>query len=197
MESLTDMGRFSKGERWPQVMGAALGGEVEIIAEGHPGRTTAHDDPIEGQHKNAQRCLQALLESHRPIDLVLIMLGTNDLKSRFQVTPTEIAQGVQALIHMVATSTSGPQCGPPKVLAVSPPALTDAGCLMEFFQGGVAKSLALPAAFDAMSERVGVPVFHASSVCTMSDVDGIHLNTKGHEALGQALAPQVAALLAQ
>jgi lysophospholipase L1-like esterase len=191
MVSFGDKGRFPPETRWTSIMAGALGEGWHVLAEGHPGRTTAHDDPLEGVHKNAQRSLLALLESHRPIDLVLIMLGTNDLKSRFQVTPTEITLGVETLLQTVRASGCGPNQSEPDLLAVAPPPLRDVGVLMEFFQGGVQKSQRFAQSFAAMGERAGVAVWDAGSVCSMSQIDGIHLDEQGHRALGLALADQV------
>ncbi|MBO6674364.1 MAG: SGNH/GDSL hydrolase family protein [Rhizobiales bacterium] len=191
MASFGDKGRFPFESRWTSIMAGALGPGWHVLAEGHPGRTTAHDDPLEGAHKNAQRSLLALLESHRPIDLIVIMLGTNDLKSRFQVTPTEITLGVETLVQVVRASGCGPNKTAPDLLVVAPPPLTDSGVLMEFFQGGVEKSQKFAQSFAAMGERAGVAVWDAGSVCSMSQIDGIHLDEEGHRALGLALADQI------
>ncbi len=80
-----DARRHPRDARWPNVLASQLGAGYEVIAEGHPGRTTVWADPIEGEHKSGVAMLPALLETHRPIDLVIIMLGTNDLKVRFSV----------------------------------------------------------------------------------------------------------------
>ena len=77
---------------------ARLDAARHLVEEGHPGRTTVHDDPIEGEHRNGARILPALLESHRPIDLLAIHLGTNDLKHRFSVTAFEIARSLERLV---------------------------------------------------------------------------------------------------
>ncbi len=172
-------------------MAKALGEGWHVLAEGHPGRTSVHDDPIEGAHKNARRTLLAVLESHRPINLVIIMLGTNDLKSRFQVNALEIALGVEKLVHTVRTSSCGVDQGAPDVLVVAPPPLNNAGILMDFFEGGVEKSIDFAQTFAAMGERVGVPFWNAGSACSMSQIDGIHLDEGGHTALGLALATEV------
>ena len=75
MPDLDFQGRFGREERWTGRL-AKLLPDWEVIAEGHPGRTTVHDDPVEGEHRNGLTVLPALLESHRPIDVVLVMLGT-------------------------------------------------------------------------------------------------------------------------
>jgi lysophospholipase L1-like esterase len=191
MTSFGNKARLPFEKRWTSIMAGALGEGWQVLAEGHPGRTTAHDDPLEGVHRNAQRSLLALLESHRPIDLVLIMLGTNDLKSRFQVTPTEITLGVETLVQIVRSSGCGPNQSVPDLLVVAPPPLTDSGVLMEFFQGGLEKSQKFAQSFAAMGERAGVTVWDAGSVCSMSQIDGIHLDEQGHRTLGLALADQV------
>ena len=92
-----------------------------MIAEGHPGRTTVHDDPIEGEHRNGARILPALLESHRPIDLLAIHLGTNDLKPRFSAGPADIAAGLERLVRMARASAAGPGGGAPAILLLCPP----------------------------------------------------------------------------
>ena len=99
MQVIGERGRFDKDVRWTGVMAANLpGGDFTIIEEGLPGRTTVFDDPIEGAHKNGMRTLRAVLESHREIDLVIVMLGTNDLKHRFSVTAADIATGAEKLV---------------------------------------------------------------------------------------------------
>lgn len=191
MESWGAKDRLPLDKRWTSVMTAKLGAGWHVLTEGHPGRTTVHDDPLEGAHKNGRHAFLALLETHRPIDLVVIMLGTNDLKSRFNVTATEIALGVETLVKIARTSACGPGQSEPGVLVVAPPPLRDAGILMEFFQGGLEKSQAFAPAFAAMGERANVPVWNAGSVCSASQIDGIHLDEEGHRALGEALADEV------
>lgn len=191
MTSLTDVRRLPYEHRWTSIMADALGEAWQVLAEGHPGRTSVHDDPIEGMHKNAMRTLPAMLESHRPIDLVILMLGTNDLKSRFQVSAAEIALSVEKLVAAIRASASGQDQHPPQVLVVTPPPLRDAGVLMDFFEGGVEKSSRFAQTFAAMGEKADVRVWDAGSACSMSHIDGIHLDEEGHKALGSALAAEV------
>ena len=94
MGALGDARRFGADIRWAGHVARALAGRAEVIAEGHPGRTTVHDDPIEGAHRNGLSVLPAILESHAPLDVVAIMLGTNDLKARFSVTAADVALSV-------------------------------------------------------------------------------------------------------
>ena len=196
MTSMTDIRRFPHDIRWPSVMANALGSDWKVICEGHPGRTTVHDDPIEGHHKNASRALLVLLESHRPVDLLVMMLGTNDLKARFNVGAVEIAQGVEKLVHLIRTTQTGPSQTAPGILIITPPPIRDAGPLMEIFEGGVGKSRRFAETFATMGKRAGVPVFNAATACAMSESEGIHMDEVAHQALGLAVAKEVQRLAA-
>jgi len=79
--------RFDREERWTGVLAQTLGAGWKIVEEGLPARTTVHDDPIEGRHKNGLSYLRPCLESHLPVDVVVLMLGPNDLKARFSSSP--------------------------------------------------------------------------------------------------------------
>lgn len=186
MPNLEGAGRFGHEARWPSVMGAALGAGYEVIAEGHPGRTTVLDDPMEGEHRSGLRVLPSLLESHQPLDMVIIKLGTNDLKSCFHVSAADIAFFLDRLVRVVQRFDAGV-----RVLVVAPPPIIEVGCLAEMLAGGAAKSQGLAAAIRAMTDRMGVRFFDAGSVIKVSPVDGIHYEAAGQVALGQALAHEV------
>ncbi len=194
-------GRFAPGERWPGVMLAGLvdhdrlGSDIVLIEECLPGRTTVHDDPIGGRHKNGLGALPVVLESHRPIDVVIVMLGTNDLKARFAVTPEDIARSVEVLVKAVRASQAGPGGTAPKVLVIVPPVIVETGCLAGEFRGGAAKSARLGVCFTEMTARIGVPVFDSGSVIVADPIDGIHLACDQHAVLGRAVAKAVQALL--
>jgi lysophospholipase L1-like esterase len=117
MARLSDDPIFPKDQRWAGVMAAWLGAEWDVVVEGLPGRTTVHDDPIEGAYRNGLRSLQAILESHRPIDLLIICLGTNDLKQRFSLGTQDIALGVGRLLREAANLAVVD-----KILVICPPA---------------------------------------------------------------------------
>lgn len=195
MLTLEDGGRFEPDARWPSVMAEALGPGYEVIAEGHPGRTTLHDDPVEGAHRNGLMVLPAILESHAPIDLVILKLGTNDLKTRFAVTAVDIAQSVGRLVDCVRASATGPDREAPGVLVVVAPPILEVGELGAMFAGGAAKSRDLAGACAVMAARRNVPLFDAGAVIAVSPVDGIHYEAEAQRTLGRALAEAVRAHL--
>ena len=78
MRDLTDSPILARGVRWGDQMARALGDDYEVVTEGLPGRTSVFDDPVEGEHLNGLLILPAILHSHKPIDLLIIALGTYD-----------------------------------------------------------------------------------------------------------------------
>jgi lysophospholipase L1-like esterase len=191
MATLEDTGRWGPAERWPGVLAAELGEGWQVVEEGLPGRTTVYPDPIEGVHKNGLALLPAALESHRPIDLVVLMLGTNDLKQRFAVPPVEIGESVSALLHLIRHSYMGPAGGQPRTLLVAPPPVEEAGCLAEIFAGGAAKGRRLAAVYEGIAARHGAAFLDAGQVMAVSPLDGVHFEAAAHAALGRAVAAAV------
>lgn len=190
MPELGQSGRYGRGERWSTRL-AQLLPDWEVIAEGHPGRTTVHDDPIEGAHRNGLTVLPALLESHRPVDLVLLMLGTNDLKERFSVNALDIALSLERLVRVIRASAAGPGDTPPGILLVAPPPILEVGDLGVMFAGGAAKSQALAKTVAAAAVRLGVPFVDAGTLVKVSPVDGIHYGPEANPALAEAFAAAI------
>ncbi|PJF38625.1 MAG: hydrolase, partial [Phototrophicales bacterium] len=149
-------GRHDLNTRWPAVLRNTLGDNFWVIEEGLGGRTTVFDDPIEGTHKNGARYLLPCLESHQPIDLVILMLGTNDLKHRFGLLAEDIARGAEKLIQIIKHSNCGPDYDTPQILLMAPPPIGKLTDLSHMFLGAEAKSLELGQAYQAVAERQGV-----------------------------------------
>jgi lysophospholipase L1-like esterase len=183
--------RFGPDERWPGILAAELGPGWRVIEEGHPGRTTLHDDPLEGRHKNGLAVLPAILESHRPLDLVILKLGTNDLKARFAVTGNDIARSVEKLGLFIRASETGPGGTAPALLVVAPPPILETGPLEGMFAGGQVKSLAFAAEYATVARRLGAGFVDAGRHIAVDPVDGIHYDAAAHRTLGLAIAAAV------
>lgn len=192
-------GRYAPDERWPGVLRTALGDGWFVVEEGLGGRTTVTDDPMEPHpDKNGARALPIALHSHKPLDVVIIMLGTNDLKQRFAKSAWTIAEGAGALADAVLREPVGPGAQPPKLILVSPPTILDAlPNHAAMFAGGPAKSREMAAAYRTVAEARGVGFFDAGSVARSSAFDGFHLDPEAHSAIGKALAEQVRAMVAK
>lgn len=182
--------RFPPEVRWTGVLAHALGDGYRIIEEGLNGRTTRWDDPIE-LGRNGLTYLAPCLESHLPLDMVLIMLGTNDLKQRFGLSASDIAQSAGALAGIakhVAKTASGQ---PPHVLLIAPPAFSTLTDLDEMFAGAEPKSRLFSRYFRLSAGWHGVSFFDAGAVIQSSPLDGIHFEADAHRILGEALAGEV------
>jgi len=185
-------GRHPREVRWPRVMAAALGDGFEVIAEGLNGRCTVWDTAIE-PGRNGLTYLEPCLLSHAPVDLVTIMLGTNDLKTIYDKTAPDIACGAARLVDTAKRTLSGPDETPPRVLLVSPVPIGEITTHSEMwgFGEGYEKSRQLARLYRIVAEDHGAGFFDAGSVAQTHPDDGIHLDAAAHASLGAAMAKQV------
>lgn len=184
-------GRFASDVRWTGVLQETLGTDYKVIEEGLNGRTTNIDDTIE-EDRNGRRHLPSLLESHRPFDLITIMLGTNDLKARHNRAAPDIAQSAAKLADLARRSACGPDGLAPRVLLIAPPATIVSGNGLDaLFDGSVEKSRQFPTQYAFWADAVGVDFLDAGSVIVSSPVDGIHFDAEEHGKLGKAVAQKV------
>ena len=185
--------RYGRDERWGGVLRNALGEGYLVIEEGLGGRTTVWDDPVEGIHKNGRTYLLPCLESHQPIDLVVILLGTNDLKRRFGVGAFDIAQGAGVLVRIVQKSETDPNGEAPKVLLLAPPPTEelDETDFVEMFTGAEEKSKNFSREFRRVAQELGCEFLDTAEAIVSSKLDAIHLDAEEHRKLGQAVATRV------
>jgi lysophospholipase L1-like esterase len=182
--------RFANEVRWTGVLQAVLGAGYRVIDEGLNGRTTVWEDPVEGD-KMGKRHLVPVLESQAPLDLVILMVGTNDTKKRYSAPPTDIAAGVGVLLDIIGKCASGRDGKAPPVLLVAPVALSKLTEFAQMFEGGSEKSRTLAALYAEQAKARGCAFFDAGTVARCSDLDGVHFDATGHRALGEALAREV------
>ncbi|MBO6853808.1 MAG: SGNH/GDSL hydrolase family protein [Marivivens sp.] len=191
----TPLDRFGPLERWPGVLRQQLGSGWYVIEEGLSGRTTVHNDPIEGDLKNGRTYLRPCLMSHAPLDLVILMLGTNDLKARFGQPASEVAMGIGCLIYDIKELAPGPDGRVPEIMVVAPPPmLEDIGEWSGIFDGAQSKSLELAHAFEVISDSLEVHFFDAAKVISSDPADGFHMSKQAHEDLGKAIALEIEAI---
>jgi lysophospholipase L1-like esterase len=185
--------RHPRDIRWTGVMQRELGSEYHVVEEGQNGRTTVHEDPI-NMHRNGRTYLPACLESHKPIDLVVLMLGTNDLKVTYNLPAAEIAAGAAQLAKIILASESGPNAKAPKVLLVAPPDMGHMPHLPDIYEklaGAQQKAARFPQCYEAVAKSLGCAFLNSQEFTTPSPVDGIHLEAQDHANLGKAIAASV------
>lgn len=192
--------RLAFEERWPGVLEVALiakGHKVRVIEDCLNGRRTVWDDPFK-PGRNGLSGLAQRVEIHSPLELVILMLGTNDFQSMHQHNAWFSSQGIAALVSAIRTAPIEPGMPIPPVLVVAPPPIsTPKGSIAPKFEGAEQKSVGLAAAFSKTCEELGCHFFDAGSVTASSKVDGIHLDIEQHEKLGKALSALVAGLLTE
>jgi lysophospholipase L1-like esterase len=183
--------RFDAETRWPQRLQKHAGSTWHIIEEGLPGRTTLHNDPIEGDFLNGLAFLPALLRSHKPIDMVLVMLGTNDLKMRFSVSASDIALSLVKIAETISQSGTSPDGGAPDILVICPPPIIETGIQAGMFTGGAAKSEQMQSIVPDLLSKAGFSTMNAADRITVSDLDGIHYEPEAHSALAEMIAERL------
>jgi lysophospholipase L1-like esterase len=190
-------GRFDRFTRWPGVVRQLLNADRPpddpaywVVEEGLCGRTTCRDDEVEGS-RNGLVQLIPILESHKPLDLVVVMLGTNDLKVRFSPTARDIARGAQRVAAAAMGSGTGIAGKGPKVLMVAPPPVAKLTFFREVFEGCEETSRRLGARYRQFAGEIGCEFLDAGDHVVSSDLDGIHWEAPGHRKFGEAVAAKI------
>ena len=190
--------RFNEDERWPCLLQKKLGEEYLVIEEGLSGRTTAFPNPIEDGLSGLD-AISIALRTHEPVDLLIIMLGTNDLKARFRLDCAGVTQGLKWLIAEARSTEGCWSGGKPNILVVAPPPLREAirsHTMYEYMVPDcVEQSAALARSYAAASLSMGCHFLDAQGIGQFNDVDGMHLTKQGHARLAQALAEKVPELI--
>ncbi|MEZ2126922.1 MULTISPECIES: SGNH/GDSL hydrolase family protein [unclassified Sinorhizobium] len=187
--------RHPRQFRWPEVLRAELVGLAEVISEGLGGRTTCYDDHTGPACRNGARALEVALASHMPIELVIIMLGTNDLKPVHGGRAEAAASGMRRLAEIVETFPYKPRYARPKLMLVAPPPCL-AGSEGQTAGGrSVIESERLAPLYHKLAAELGHAFFDAGTVARASEIDGVHLDVANTAAIGRALAGPVADIL--
>jgi lysophospholipase L1-like esterase len=184
-------------DRWPSVLQAELGEGVHVVAEGLNGRTTAFDDGLAGADRNGARILPTMLTTHAPIDVVVILLGANDMKPWIHGNPVAAMQGMRRLVDIVRRHDYPFEQPEPQILLVAPPAVsrTANAEYKAMFAGGDEASRHLAPLYAQLADEAGCGFFDAGSVAVTSPFDGVHLDADNTRRIGAALAPVVRVML--
>jgi lysophospholipase L1-like esterase len=186
--------RHDHKTRWPMAMARILNSNCPrddpawwVVEEGQSGRTSCREDPIEGD-RNGLRQLLPILESHKPLDLVAVMLGTNDLKPRFSPVPYDIARGAQRVVIAAQESKTGPGGKAPRAIMICPPPTVESPAFRHIFGDSVELSKKLEPLYRQLASECGAIYLNAGMYVETSNADGIHFDSQGHLALAKAMA---------
>jgi lysophospholipase L1-like esterase len=186
--------RFPADVRWTGVLADRLGPDYSIIEEGLNGRTTRFDDPL-AEGRNGLAYLRPCVESHCPLDVVIVMLGTNDLKVRFNLNASDIAESAAGLADHARRYGRSQNGSPSRVLLVAPPAVVSLTELDQMFAAALEKSRQFSHFYRLAAGWHDLQFFDAGSVIVSSEKDGIHFEADEHRKLGEVLAHEVRRLV--
>ena len=186
------VGRLGRDARWPGVLRLELGPGWDVVEDGLGGRTASVDDPF-SEYRNGRHQLLPCLWAHAPVDLVAIMLGTNDLKETFHLSAVDISRAINLHVELAQRSLSGPDSTSPRVLVIAPAPLGSRETIAESsgLADAIAESRRLAPLYREVAANAGVEFLDAGEVAAVSPLDGIHLDAAGHRALGRAVADSV------
>lgn len=190
-------GRFDDDTRWTCVLQKALGDDTLVFEEGLSGRTCVFSDPLNA-HMNGLADLAMLMLTHNPLDLLILMLGTNDTKERFSATPQNIADGMDRLIHEAKQTVAWRSA--PAILVVAP-IIIDArmyDCASvngEMGRGSAEKSEAIIPLMQATAMKNNVFFMDCNACATPNTIDFMHFDAPSHRQFGQAVATKVQEIL--
>ena len=184
------MGRHVPKHRWPNALDAALPGHT-ITAHGLRGRTTAFDQTASSADMNGATILPTILHSHAPLDLVMILLGTNDIY--FEFGARRALHGIKRLVEIVRHHPfSTVDATTPAVMLIAPPPLVSADDVSPEM---IRQSQSYPAGMASLATELDCAFFDAGAVIETSSTDGIHFDAQQSQTLGTALAAPVRAYL--
>lgn len=180
--------RYPADKRWTGVLQQHLGNDYSVAEEGLNGRTTMYSDPAK-PWKNGKVFLSAALGTHAPIDLLIIMLGTNDVKVKYAVEDNAIGIGMEDLMQIVHSAQAGRNNGEPKTLIIAPPVVKDIAAKEdEGMVDGPRKSALFAQRYQEVAARNNCLFFNAAEIIQSSDTDGYHLDEEAHKKLGEKIA---------
>lgn len=180
--------RYPRSTRWPYVLQSLLGSRYEVISEGLCGRTLVAEDPNNLQRTGISH-LQSILESHDPVNLVVIMLGTNDIKSIYNLEAREIAKHLEETVEFIRSKKVS-LSKRPKILIVCPPSpvTPKSGSIYNKMSRWPELFKTLPALYASVAKKKKCLYIDAGDYITSSRVDGFHLDPMAHKKLASVVA---------
>ncbi len=178
--------RYPRSVRWVNILQKLLGDDYEVISEGLNGRTFNAPDP-EKPFLNGLSQLKAILKTHTPIDRIVVMLGTNDVKIIYNLTPEEITQHLEQTIQLIQEEKI------PKILVVCPAEviMPSDNNLDENFKRSPELSKKLAPLFKIIADKYNCDFVNAQEYISSSKIDGFHLDPESHAKLAEVLKEKI------
>lgn len=189
--------RYPKAVRWTGRLQQLLGEDYSVIEEGCNGRTTVFEDPVEGWKRGIDY-LRPCLNTHKPTDVVILMLGTNDLKELFEASAEDVARGAEAVVDVIQSFTVEKQGFAPVIILVSPPEIGENVVMSAFSSSfglrAAQESRKLAGYYKDVAERKECLFLNAAQYIKASEADYVHLGPEGHAVLAEMLSSIIKSL---
>lgn len=183
--------RYPATVRWTGLLQKKLGDKYEIVEEGLSGRTTVLDQD-EREGKNGKTYLKPCLETHNPLDIVILFLGTNDLKEQFHQSPQDIVSNIEVLVHMIKEFAWSKERKSPRIILVSPPFVDESvPGTQKDYKGAEEKSKQLGSLYQKVAEQNGCEVIDSAKIVAPSKSDGYHLDPEAHAKISDVLESKI------
>jgi lysophospholipase L1-like esterase len=179
--------RYPITVRWTGLLQKGLGENYWIIEEGLSGRTTALNGDVQ-EGKNGKAYLKPCLETNNPVDIVILMLGTNDLKEQFHQSPQDIANNVEILVKMIQEFGWNNKKHSPKIVLLSPPVVDESvSGTQEKYKGAEEKSKKLAKYYQQVAEKHACAFINLAEYISSRKSDGYHLDPDAHKTISEVL----------
>lgn len=187
-------GRYQKNSRWPELLNKRLGEEHDVINCGLPGRTTIWDDPF-NEGRNGLKYIQSTIETFAPVDVVILMLGTNDIKSYINVSAYDAARGIEKLIGKIREPNPHGFLTPEIIVVAPPNIIAPKGEAADIFANAIEKMQKFHHEYQKVATRQGCSFLNAAGILSPSEIDGVHLEQEANITLARVLEPLVSKTL--
>ncbi len=184
------LGRYSRSERWTGILQSHLKDAYYIIEEGLNGRTVNFEDDIE-LDKCGRKHIFTCLNTHAPLDLIIVMLGTNDLKARFSVNVSDIAVGMDGLVKDILNFTQRGDVKKTKVLLISPILVRKQTFLGDILKNAHEKSKDFKEKYAEIALNNGIYFLSMDDYAVASEEDGLHLDVDNHKIVAKIVEKKI------
>ena len=184
--------RYPVDVRWVGVLQGILGKGYEVVNEGLNGRTFMAEDSSKPL-RSGIKYLKPILSNNDPIDIIIVMLGTNDMKSTYSLSAEDIASHLGQTIQFIRKESSKPK---PKILVICPPLVVNpiGQELDERLIDAPDTSRLLPPLYERVSQEFGCLYINAGELISLDNTDGYHFAAEHHKALGEKVANVIQSL---
>ncbi|MEI6850442.1 MAG: GDSL-type esterase/lipase family protein [Candidatus Saccharibacteria bacterium] len=187
----TKFERYEYDKRWPGILQSKLGNDYQIIEECLCARTIDSNDPRPGfEGRNGMDYLSPCLDSHYPIDVIILSLGLNELKSIYEWSPLQVAEKMSKMIKLIKNRKPNFHDSNAKIILLSQPFVSNTGYWGELWIGSSEKSRELYGEYKEIAKQEGIDFIDLSEI-TPDKKDGVHINNTGHNIIAEIVSKYI------